>query len=138
METVEDQAGDRYLRLKRSATSSLVYDPITDTHTHRPNVELTVIDGTSPLTTAARTVPAPVRRLIRSVHSDETVGLLVALDAADGMNAADVLARTTFCESDLYATLRNLEAGDLIERDDQERWQLTEIGRAGLSAVRQS
>lgn len=134
MRTVEDAAGRRYLLLKRSRDSSLVRDAETGEQSYRPSEELTVVDGTSPLATAAEGVPEPARRLVSAVRDDRTLGLLVALEAADGLAARTLLGAEDYCESDLHGLVGELRAAGLIEPvtvDGEEGYRLT----AGAAAV---
>jgi hypothetical protein len=75
MQTVRDAAGETYLLVKRSAESSRVRDPATGEERYVDNDELRVVDGESPLATAASGVPAPVRRTLRAVRDDRSLGL---------------------------------------------------------------
>lgn len=134
MRTVADAAGRRYLLLKRSRDSSLVRDAETGEQSYRPTEELTVVDGTSPLATATEGVPEPARRLVSSVRDDRTLGLLVALEAADGLAARTLLDAEDYCESDLHGLVGELRAAGLVEPttvDGEEGYRLT----AGAAAV---
>ena len=79
MRTVEDESGRRYVLLKRSGDSSLVRDPTTGEERYVENGSLSPVEGESALETAARAVPEPTRRVLRAVHSDRALGLLVEL-----------------------------------------------------------
>lgn len=141
METVEDEHGRRYVRLKRSAETSLVHDPDRDEVAYLPNDRLNVVDGERPLAVAARAIPSPVRALIAAVPSERALGLLVVLDERDRLDVRTILDRTAYCESDLYATLRGLASAGLIQRSsdgDDGTWTLTALGQEALDAVRQS
>lgn len=138
METVEDDDGRRYVRLTRSATSSLVHDPVQGETKHVPNETVTRVEGTAALETAATAVPEPVRALITAVASERVLGLLLVLADGDDLDARALLDRTTFCEGDLFAVLRELSAAGLIERTPAEAWTLTARGEAAVAAVRQS
>lgn len=138
METVEDDEGRRYVRLKRSTGSSLVHNPEREEVTHVPNDRLEPVEGEPPLRTAATAVSEPVRAVLTAVHSERGLGLLIVLDERDDLDAHALLAQTSFCESDLFATLREFAAAELIERSTADRWVLTDRGRAAVTALRQS
>ena len=138
MRTVEDGAGRRFLLLKRSSSSSLVRDADTGEVLHRPTGELTVVEGTSPLETAAGGVPPAARKLLTAVHDDRTLGLLVALESADGLPARALLAAEDYCESDLHGLLGELRAAGLVQAatvDGEEGYRLTDGAAAVVRAL---
>src|SRR6056297_3597334 len=102
MRTVRGTDGTAYLLLKRSSESSRVRDPETGEERYVPNADLEVIDEASPLSTAAGAIDEPVRQLIRAVHDDETLGLLVELVDRGPLAAITVLDAYDLCESDLH------------------------------------
>jgi len=113
MRTVADEAGRRYLLLKQSDESWLVRDPATGETTHRPAAALTVVDGESPLETAARGAPDAVRdRLARP--SERAVGLLVEIHRRQPVGVRDLLAAVDLCESDLHGLLAEFRAAGLV------------------------
>ena len=114
MRTVEDEAGRRYLLLKRSGESSLVRDVETGEERYVPNDELAALDGVDPLEAAAAAVPLPLRRLITAVHDDRGLGLVVAL-SREPRSARALLDATDLCESDLVGLLAELRAAGLLE-----------------------
>lgn len=115
MRTVEDEAGDRYLLITRSQGSSLVRHAATGERRYLPTDELSTVRDVSPLETAAASVPEPARRLVTAVPDEATLGLLVALEAADGLSARAVLDSAEFCESDLHGLVGELRAAGLVE-----------------------
>lgn len=128
MQTVRDAAGETYLLVKRSAESSRVRDPATGEERYVDNDELRVVDGESPLATAASGVPGPVRRTLGAVRDDRSLGLL-AVVADDGPIAAiDLLDATDMCESDLHGTLTEFRAAGLIDEAEV-------AGRRGYEAT---
>lgn len=138
MRTVEDEAGNRYLLLKRSRESSLVRDVATGDHRHLPTAELTVVEDASPLRTAAEAVPVVTRRLVATARDDRTLGLLVALEAADGLSARALLDAEDYCESDLNGLIAELRAAGLVETatiDGEEGYRLTEDAAATVRAL---
>lgn len=138
MRTVEDGAGNRYLLLKRSRESSLVRDPVTGEHRHVPTDELSTVGGASPLETAAAGVPDAARRLVRAVHDDRTLGLLVALEAADGLSARALLDAEAYCESDLNGLVSELRAAGLVTPatvDAEAGYRLTDETASVLRAL---
>lgn len=138
MRTVEDDAGDRYLLLKRSRSSSLVRDVATGERRYLPTEELSPVDGTSPLVTAATSVPEPARRLVTAVGDDRALGLLVALEAADGLAARAVLDAEDYCEADLNGLVGELRAAGLVEPatvDGEAGYRLTEAAAGVVRAL---
>jgi hypothetical protein len=138
MRTVEDRTGNRYLLLKRSRDSSLVRDVETGEHRHLPTDELTVIAGTSPLATAADSVPDAARQLVSAVRDDRPLGLLVALEAADGLAARTLLDAEDYCESDLHGLVGELRAAGLVEPatvDGEEGYRLTDEAACVVRAL---
>lgn len=140
MRTVEDRTGKRYLLLKRSRESSLVRDPETGEHRHLPTEELSTVAGTSPLQTAAASLPKPATALVTTVGDDRTLGLLVALEAADGLSARALLDAEAFCESDLNGLVAELRAAGLVEpaRVDGEKGYRLSDGAAAVVRALQS
>jgi len=128
MQTVRDPNGDTYLLVKRSAESSRVRDPDTGEERYVDNADLTVIDGESPLATAASGVPAPVRRLLRAVHDDRSLGLLAVIADEGPLSVIELLDATGMCESDLHGTVTELRAAGLIREADV-------AGRRGYAAT---
>lgn len=138
MRTVEDAAGNRYLLLKRSRGSSLVRDVTTGEYLHLPSETLSTVDGTSPLETAAAAVPVAARRFVSTVRDDRTLGLLVALEAADGLAARALLDAEDYCESDLHGLVGELRAAGLVEPaavDGEEGYRLTDEAAAVVRAI---
>ena len=137
MRTVEHR-GDRYLLVKRSNDSSLVRDPETGAEQYLPNEELTVT-GESPLAVAASVVDAPERRILTAVHSEETLGLLLELDADGPVSVREILGRYDLCESDLHGRITELRAAGLVREADaggERGYAITELASDGLSALR--
>lgn len=140
MQTVRDGDGRRYLRLKRSAESSLVRDPRTGEERYLPNDELTVVDGEPALSVAARAVPGARRRLLRAVRDDATLGLLVLLADRGPLPVRRLLDATDCCESDLHGRLGELRAAGAVEevRVAGERgYDATEEAAETLAALRE-
>lgn len=117
MRTVRDEDGTRYLLLSESSDSSRVREVETGEERYVPNDRLTVVEGASPLATAARTVPDDVRRLLLAVRDDRALGLLVVL--TDGpVSVRQLLADTDLCESDLHGLVGEFRAAGLIEETE--------------------
>ena len=138
MRTVEDRSGRRYLLLKRSSDASLVRDAATGEHRHVPTAELTPVEGVSPLETAATSLPPAARALASAVHDDRTLGLLVALEAADGLPARALLDADDRCESDLHGLLVELRAAGLVEAatvDGEDGYRLADDAAATVRAL---
>ena len=138
MRTVEDQSGRRYLLLKRSRDASLVRDPATGERSHLPTADLTPVDGVSPLETAAASLPPAARALASAVHDDRALGLLVALEAADGLAVRALLDADDRCESDLHGLLGELRAAGLVEAatvDGESGYRLDDDAAAVVRAL---
>ena len=138
MRTVEDDAGDRYILLKESGESSLVRDPATGERTHRPNEALTPVEGESPLTTAAGTVPEQVRKLLLAVPDERALGLLLEVDTR-GPVGVRALLEYDLCESDLHGLLAEFRAAGLVtERQvgGERGYDTTEAAAATLDRLR--
>jgi len=118
MQTVRDADGDTYLLVKRSAESSRVRNPTTGEERHVANDELEVVDGESPLATAASGVPSSVRRTVRAVHGDRSLGLLAVVVDEGPLPVIELLDATDLCESDLHGTVTELRAAGLIDEVD--------------------
>ena len=128
MQTVRDADGDTYLLVKRSAESSRVRDPTTGAERHVANDELEVVDGESPLATAASGIPEPVRRTLRAVHDDRSLGLLAVVVDEGPLPVIDLLDAADMCESDLHGTVTELRAAGLID-------EVAVAGRRGYAAA---
>ncbi len=128
MQTVRDVDGDTYLLVKRSGESSRIRDPVTGEERYVTNADLEVVDGESPLATASIAVSAPVRRVIRSVHDDRSLGLLVELVDAGPLSIHELIDGYDMCESDLHGRLAEFRVAGLIEETDV-------AGRRGYDAT---
>lgn len=113
MRTVADEAGTRYLLLKQSSDAWLVRDPATGTDRHLPAARLTVVDGTSPLETAARGVPTAVEATV-SAPSDRALGLLAEIRRRGPVSVRTLLSDYALCESDLHGILAEFRAAGLL------------------------
>ncbi|MFB6299037.1 MAG: hypothetical protein ABEH65_02115 [Halobacteriales archaeon] len=115
MRTVEDESGRRYLLVKQSKEAGRVRDPTTGEERHLPTEELTVVEGESPLETAASGVPSAVRRVLTAVHDDRSLGLLIEIVDRGRMSIRTLLAEYDLCESDLHGLLAEFRAAGLLE-----------------------
>ena len=139
MRTVRDDEGDRYLLLKRSAESSRVRDPETGEERHVDNDALSLVEGESPLETAARGVPEAVRRVVTVAHDDRSLGLLAEIADRGPVAVRTLLDAYDLCESDLHGLLAEFRAAGLIEeaRVAGERgYAATEETAAALASLR--
>jgi len=139
MRSVRDESGTRYLLLKQSGESSRVRDPETGEERYIDNDRLEPLDGESPLTTAARAVPEPVRTICSAVHDDRSLGLLIDLDTRGPLAIRTLLSAYDLCESDLHGLLAEFRAAGLVEeaRVAGERgYDTTETATEGLSLLR--
>ncbi|WP_048077191.1 hypothetical protein, partial [Halorubrum sp. AJ67] len=105
MQTVRDDDGETYLLVKRSAESSRVRDPATGAERYVDNDDLRVVEGESPLATAASGVPEPVRQTLGAVRDDRSLGLLAVIVDEGPIAAVDLLDAADMCESDLHGAL---------------------------------
>lgn len=128
MQTVRDGDGETYLLVKRSAESSRVRDPLTGAERYVDNEELSVVDGESPLATAASGVPEPVRRTLGAVRDDRSLGLLAVVVDEGPIAAIDLLDAADMCESDLHGTLTEFRAAGLVDEAEV-------AGRRGYEAT---
>jgi hypothetical protein len=115
MRTVRDDDGNRYLMLTQSADAVRVRDPTTGEERYLPKSEVTVLEGESPLETAAIAVPQAVRQFLTATPNDQAIGLLVDLDARGPLAVEDLLAAYELCESDLHGMLAEFRAAGLVE-----------------------
>lgn len=113
MRTVEDASGRRYLLEKASGESWLVRDPESGRRHHLPAADLAVVDGRSPLETAAASVPddAPVRG---TVPGERALGLLAEIRTREPVAVRTLLDATDLCESDLSGLLADFDAAGLV------------------------
>ncbi|MEA1931288.1 MAG: hypothetical protein U9O06_07045 [Euryarchaeota archaeon] len=128
MRTVSAADGTRYLLIKRSSETSLVRDPETGIEQYIDNDRLDVVDGESPLETAAAAIDAPVRRLLTATHNDQSVGLLVELVDQGPCSTIELLDSYDLCESDLHGLLVEFRAAGLVE-------EATSYGERGYDAT---
>jgi len=139
MRTVEDETGRRYLLRKRSAESSLVFDPETGDERYVSNARLSDVGGESPLETAARTVSDQVRTLLSAVHDDDGLGLLLELDRRGPLPVHELMATYDLCESDLHGRIAELRVAGLIEEvnvNGERGYATTETAGTALSSLR--
>jgi hypothetical protein len=113
MRTVADEAGDRYLLLKQSSDSWLVRDPATGDEYHRPAADLRVVDGESPLETAAASAPEAVHDALPRLD-DRAIGLLVEIKEREPIGVRALLDAYDLCESDLHGLLAEFQAAGLV------------------------
>jgi hypothetical protein len=138
MRTVRDECGNRYLLLKQSSDSSRVRDPETGEERHLPNESLKVVEGESPLETASRVVPDPVRRVVTATHDDRSLGLLVEIDERGPVDVRVLLDAYDLCESDLHGLLAEFRAAGLIREVEVaggRGYDTTETASDGLAAL---
>lgn len=113
MRSVRDESGKRYVLLKESGDSSRVRDPETGEERYVSNARLEPVEGESPLVTAARTVPEPVRRVLSAARDEQALGLLLEIE-----NRGPVRVRTLLdydlCESDIHGALGEFRAAGLV------------------------
>lgn len=141
MPTVEDPDGRRYVLLKESADASLVRDLQTGERSYKPNEDLRTVEEADVLREAARSVPRPVRHLFGGIPDERALGLVILLAEVGPTSARGLLEETTYCESDLFAVLRELEAAGLLEArgaDREREYVVTDETRNALDIVRQS
>lgn len=139
MRTVRDESGRRYLLLKESSDSSLVRDPETGEQRHVANDRLEPVDGESPLETASRAVPEPIRVVASAVHGDRSLGLLLEIDARSPVDVRTLTSAVDLCESDLHGLLSEFRAAGLVRETDVSGvrgYETTERASEGLAVLR--
>jgi len=138
MRSVRDESGKRYLLLTESGESSRVRDPETGEERSVETDRLEPVEGESPLETAARAVPAPVRTLTTAVHDERALGLLVDLDARGPLDVRTLLSACDLCESDLHGLLGEFRAAGLLAETTvagERGYETTETARTALAAL---
>lgn len=139
MRTVRDESGDTYLLVKQSSDACKLRDPETGAETYRDADELELVDGESPLVTAARAIPAPTRRILTAVPDERALGLLVELHERGPLPVRQLLDAADLCESDLLGILTEFRAAGLVaeRRVGGERgYATTDRADEGLDALR--
>ena len=139
MQTVRDADGGTYLLVKRSTESSRIRDPATGEERYVDNAELTIVEGESPLATAASGVPAPVRRTLRAVHDDRSLGLLAVIVDEGPLSVIELLDAAELCESDLHGTVTELRAAGLVDEVDvagRRGYEATDIAVNAIGMLR--
>ena len=109
MTVLEDRDGRRYLLLKRSMSSSLVLDIDSGERLYRPNDRLSEID-----TAAFDRDSRDVGSVFPEVPVAREREILSILEDHGAVPVRRLLEMTTACESELFASLRELEAAGLI------------------------
>ncbi|MFC4449536.1 DUF7346 family protein [Halorussus aquaticus] len=115
MRTVRDDSGTVYLLLKESSDACRVRNPETGEESYRDSDELEPVSGESTLTTAARAVPEPARRVLTATPDERALGLLVDLRERGPHSVRHLLDDTDLCESDLLGLLTEFRAAGLVE-----------------------
>ena len=139
MQTVRHADGRTYLLVKRSGESSRVRDPRTGADRYVDNADLTVVDGESPLATAAAGVPDDVRRVLRAVHDDRSLGLLVVIVDSGPLSVIELLDETDVCESDLHGRLAEFRAAGLVAETEvagRRGYEATDVAVNGIRYLR--
>lgn len=113
MRTVADAEGRRYLLRKQSREAWLVRDPETGEEHHLPASTLSVVDGESPLETAARGVPDSVERDL-DLPGERAFGLLAEIRQRGPVGVRALLESYDLCESDLHGLLGEFVAAGLV------------------------
>jgi hypothetical protein len=139
MQTVEDDAGDRYLLVKRSGESSLVRDPETGAEQYRDNTDLAPVDDAAALAVASRGVPPSVRRVLAAVRDERSLGLLLELTDRGPLPVRELLDAYDLCESDLHGTLAEFRAAGLVTEthvDGERGYDATDLANDAASRLR--
>lgn len=140
MKTVRDDDGTPYLLLKRSAQASLVRDPATGNECYVRNERLEEVESESALETAATGIDPAVRRLLRSVRDDRSLGLLIEVADRGPTGVRTILDEYDFCESDLHGLLASVTAAGLLEETEvagERGYRATDDCRRALSVLRE-
>ncbi|MCU4740163.1 DUF7346 family protein [Natronoglomus mannanivorans] len=139
MKTVRDDDGNRYLVLKQSGDASLIRDPETGNECYVKNDRLETVTGQSALETAAQGVSQPIRTLLRSVHDDPSLGLLIELADSGPLGVRQLLETYDMCESDIHGRLAEYTATGLIEETDvggERGYRATDECQRALATLR--
>lgn len=139
MRTVRDEEGATLLLVKESSDSCLVRDPRTGEEYYRDADDLEAVSGESPLATAAKAVPEPVRRVLSATPDERALGLLVDIHERGPHSVRYLLDATDLCESDLFGLLTEFRAAGLVEEADvvgERGYDTTEMADEGLAALR--
>jgi hypothetical protein len=138
MRTVRDESGNHYLLLKQSGDASRVRDPATGEERHLPNESLAVVEGESPLETASRVVPKPVRTVVTAAHDERALGLLLEIDERGPVDVRVLLDAYDLCESDLHGLLGEFRAAGLVREVEVvggRGYETTDEASEGLAVV---
>ncbi|WP_302080246.1 DUF7346 family protein [Salinibaculum rarum] len=138
MRTVRDADGNRYLLLKESGQASLVRDPDTGDTRHLPNDQWELVDGESPLETAASALPEMIRRVMTAVHDERALGLLLEIETRGPVDIRTLLSAYDLCESDLHGLLTEFRAAGLLEEataNGQRGYATTDEASAALAVL---
>lgn len=139
MRTVRDTTGKRFVLVKQSSDASRVRDPETGEERYVDNDALSLVDGESPLVTAAAGVPAAVRRVLTAVPNERALGLLVELVDRGAVPVVDLLDSYDLCESDLHGLLTEFRAAGLVDETTvfgERGYEATDLARDGVRALR--
>lgn len=138
MRTVRDDSGKRFLLVEESSDGYRLRDPETGEETRRDRDELEPVPDESPLSTAARAVPDPVRRVLTATPDERALGLLVDLHERGPHSVRYLLAATDLCESDLLGLLTEFRVAGLVEEAEvmgERGYATTETADTGLALL---
>lgn len=111
--------GDRYLLLKRSMSSSLVYDPDSGDRRYLPNHELDISDVSGSGGTGESILNRiPDLAPLGSIADDATLEILFEIETNGPLPARELLGRIDRCESDLHGIISELRAAELVTEVD--------------------
>jgi hypothetical protein len=139
MDTVEDEAGNRYVLLKRSSDAWLVRDPVTGETEYRDPSTLTVDESADSLATAAAGVPPTVRTLLTAVPNERVLGLVATVVDTEAVAVRTLLDQTTLCESDLHGAVAELVAAGLLAETTvagERGYEATELAIEAIEHLR--
>jgi hypothetical protein len=140
MDTVEDEAGNRYVLRKRSSDAWLVRDPASGETAYRDPATLTVVESADPLATAAAGIPPAVRILLTAVPNERVLGLVATVVDRDAVGVRTLLDETTLCESDLHGAIAELFAAGLLAETTvagERGYEATELARGAVEHLRE-
>jgi hypothetical protein len=141
MDTVEDEAGDRYVLQKRSSDAWLVRDPATGETAYRDPATLTVVEAADSLATAANGVPAAVRTLLTAVPNERVLGVVATIVDREAVAVRTLLDETTLCESDLHGAIAELVAAGLLAETTvagERGYEATELAIEAIDVLREN
>lgn len=140
MRTVADADGNRLVVRKASEESLLVADPESGRERYVDRDAVSTVDGESVLETVAAGVPEPTRRVLKAVHDDESLGLLLEFVDRGPLAVVTLLDEYDRCESDLHGLLAEFRAAGLLTEAEvvgERGYDATDLAADGVAHLRE-